>query len=302
MLIDLVQLRTFVAVAEERHLTRASERLHISQSAASAHVRGVEETLDTVLFVRTNRNLELTHAGRLLLKKAKEVLNEASLFTSFARELRGKTEGHLVVGSSSDPTASRIGGIMAVLRERHPYISVDLRARPSSGNLQGLKTGELDIGIFLGKPVDPQLTYIALDSVPFRVAGPAAWKAQIEKADWAELANLPWVTPTDRTMAYAMMLSGLFGDRGLELNTIVQFDNEAIGRALMQAGVGMTLVREEHALRGEEEGTLAISPIARTEFSLVLAYNASRGGDPLVQAFVDAAGEAWPGAAPSPTP
>ena len=66
MLIDLVQRRTFVAVAEEQHLTRAAERLHMSQSAASAHVRAIEERLGTQLFVRTNRSLELTHAGQLL--------------------------------------------------------------------------------------------------------------------------------------------------------------------------------------------------------------------------------------------
>ena len=69
MQIDLVQLRTFVAVAEEKHLTRAAERLHISQSAASAHVRAVEESLDTQLFVRTNRSLEPTRACELLLAR-----------------------------------------------------------------------------------------------------------------------------------------------------------------------------------------------------------------------------------------
>ena len=64
MPMDLVQLRTFVAVAEEQHLTRAADRLFISQSAASAHVRAVEESGDTKRFVRTSRSLELTQAGR----------------------------------------------------------------------------------------------------------------------------------------------------------------------------------------------------------------------------------------------
>ena len=92
MRIDLVQLRTIVAVAEEQHLTRAAERLFISQSAASAHVRALEDQLDTQLFVRTNRSLELTRAGQLLARKAKALLNEEAQFTSFARELRGNRE------------------------------------------------------------------------------------------------------------------------------------------------------------------------------------------------------------------
>jgi DNA-binding transcriptional LysR family regulator len=293
MLIDLVQLRTFVAVAEEQHLTRAAERLHVSQSAASAHVRAVEDALATELFIRTNRSLELTHAGHLLLKKAKELLNEAAQFTSFAREIRGKAEGNLVVGSSSDPTASRIGAIVACLREKHPYISVDLRARPSSGTRQGLKTGELDVGVFLGRPVDPDLAYQELAVGKFVVAGPVAWKAEIESADWAQLAALPWVTPTDGTMAYSAMLNQLFGDRGLDLNTVVQFDNEAVGRAMVHAGVGLMLVREEHAARGAQEGTLAVSPIAEAQFSLLFAHAKSRSADPLIIAFREAARAAW---------
>jgi DNA-binding transcriptional LysR family regulator len=293
MLIDLVQLRTFVAVAEEQHLTRAAERLHVSQSAASAHVRAVEDALDTELFIRTNKRLELTHAGHLLLKKAKDLLNEAAQFTSFAREIRGKTEGNLVVGSSSDPTASRIGATVARLQEKHPYISVDLRALPSSGTRQGLKTGELDVGIFLGRPIDPDLAYQQLTTAKFAVAGPIAWEKEIESANWAQLAALPWVSPSDGSMAYSVMLNQLFADRGLDLNTVVQFDNEAVGRAMVHAGVGLMLVREEHAVRGAQEGSLAVSPIAKTDFALLFAHANSRSADPLIIAFGEAARAAW---------
>jgi len=157
MLIDLAQLRTFVAVAEEQHLTRAAERLHISQSAASAHVRAVEETLDTQLFVRTNRNLELTPTGELLFRKAKLLLNEATLFSSFAREMRGKVQGQLVVGSSSDLSANRLGDVISEMRAQHPLVNVDLRVRPSSGSRQGLKSGDLDVAVLLDRPTDVAL-------------------------------------------------------------------------------------------------------------------------------------------------
>lgn len=294
MLIDLVQLRTFVAVAEEQHLTRAAERLHVSQSAASAHVRAIEEMLDMQLFVRTNRSLELTRAGQMLLRQAKGLLNEAAEFTSFAREMRGKIEGELVVGASSVPSASRIGEVMMALRDKHPLITVDLRARPSAGTRQALKTGELDIGMLLGQPVDAGFTYYQLASVPFRVVGPSAWKERIEAADWVELANLPWVTPTHSSLAYSTMLSQLFGDKGLELNTVVRFDNAALGHSLARAGVGMLLVREDQAEQGEREGYFAVSPIARSDFPLFIAHVTSRGNDPLIKAFLEAVNSAWP--------
>jgi DNA-binding transcriptional LysR family regulator len=301
VLIDLVQLRTFVAVAEEQHLTRAAERLHISQSAASAHVRAVEESLDLQLFVRANRSLELTRAGELLLGKAKALLGEATLLESFARELSGKLEGQLVIGSGSDPGASRIGAMVAALYASHPLISVDLRARPSSGARQGLRTGELDIGVLLGKPVDAAFTFYPLLTVPFRVAGPAAWAERIERAGWDSLAAMPWISPIDDTMAYSAMLRELFEERGFELNTVVRFDNAALGREMLEAGLGLMLMREDHARQGLERGTLAVSRLAYAEFPLHLVHLSSRRDDPLIRAFIGAAREVWPSLDVAPT-
>lgn len=294
MLIDLVQLRTFVAVAEEQHLTRAAERIHISQSAASAHVRAVEETLHTQLFVRTNRSLELTHAGQLVLVQAKALLHAATLFTSFARELNGEIQGTLVIGSSGDPIASRIGPVVAALREAHPLVSVDMRVRPSSGTRQGLKNGELDIGVLLARPSDVSFHYYELTTVHFRIAGPVQWREQIEQADWLELASLPWITPTDSSMAYAEMLVKMFDEKGHTLNSVARFDNAVVARTLAQAGVGMLLMRAEQALQGEKDGVLALSPLAPPSYSLYYAHLATRRKDPLILSFLEVAAKVWP--------
>lgn len=294
MIIDLVQLRTFVAVAEEQHLTRAAERLHVSQSAASAHVRAIEESLDMQLFARTNRSLELTRAGQMLLGQAKALLNGAAEFTSFARGIRGKVEGNLIVGASSDPLSSRIGMVVADLRAQHPLITVDVCARASAGTRQALKTGEFDIGMLLGRPIDPDLTYYQLTTINFRVAGPVAWKSPIESAGWKALAELPWITPNGTNHTYAFMLDQLFGVRGLELNSVARFDNAALGRALVHAGVGMLLMHEEYALQGVNDGDLALSPIAHTDCPQYIAHVTSRENDPLIRAFIDAASEVWP--------
>lgn len=298
-MIDLVQLRTFVAVAEEQHLTRAAERLHISLSAASAHVRGVESTLDTQLFVRASRRLELTRAGELLLGRAKSVLNEATLLAAFARELGGKVEGRIVVAASSDPASSRIGEVANALRMRHPLVSIDLRARPSAGAHEGLKTGELDIAMLLGRPADTSFACYALQTLGFRVAGPAAWKQQIAGADWAALAALPWVTPTESSAAYTVILKEMFTDRGLTLNSVASFDNALLGRAMLEAGVGLGLVREDYAVQAERNGIVAVSPLAQATYPSYLAHLASRRDDPLVRAFLDAATEVWPDLRPA---
>ena len=215
MLIDLVQLRTFVAVAEEQHLTRAADRLNVSQSAASAHVRAIEERLGTQLFVRTNRSLELTRAGQMLAVKARTLLNEEALFISAARELKGKIEGNLVIATSSEP-GTRIGEILTAIRTTHPLVTVDLLARPSSGARQGLISGEVDVGVLLGPPINSGFSNYRLTTVKYQIVGPIAWKERIEAADWSAIAEMPWLTPS-ASSAYTGMLNQMFGNKGLTI-------------------------------------------------------------------------------------
>jgi len=300
MLTDLIQLRTFVTVAEEHHLTRAAERLHISQSAASAHVRALEESLGSQLFVRTNRSLELTRIGQLMLERAKVLLSEEAFFASFARELRGKIEGNLAVSASSEP-GTRVGEIVHELRLRHPLVTVDMSTRPSFGARQALKSGELDVGIFLGHPGDTGFTCHELTSLNFRVAGPAAWRDKILNADWADLARLPWITPS-ASSAYTAMLEQLFAKKSLELNSVIRFENAALGRSALEAGAGMMLLRAEYAEQGEREGRLAVSPLAHAQFALSIVHLSSRARDPLVNAFVEAGSVVWPGIKLAPSP
>ncbi|AHG63471.1 LysR family transcriptional regulator [Advenella mimigardefordensis] len=299
MLIDLAQLRTFVGVAEEEHLTRAAERLHMSQSAASAHVRAIEENLDIELFIRTNRSLKLTTAGELLLERARDLLNEANAFTSFARELRGKIEGALVVSSSSDPSISRVAQIVAAMHRMHPLVKIDLRARQSAGTRQELKTGELDVGVMLGPSLDPGLIHYELTKITFRIVGPIDWKEQIENADWKALAAMPWIAPMDSSKAYSDMLAGLFETRGLKPNTAVRFDNSSLARSMLLSGMGLMLMREEHALEDEKSGILAIAPLGITQLPLFIAHQVCRKNDPLIVAFMEAARQVWPGIKPT---
>jgi len=293
-LVDLTQLRTFVAVAEEGHLTRAAERIHISQSAASAHIRAVEELLDTQLFARTNRNLELTRAGELLLVKSKALLNEAMQLAAYARQLSGKLEGSLIISVSSEPSGSRIGEMVANLRASHPLVRFDVRARPSAGIRQGLKNGELDIGILLDRPTDHSLTYYQLNTVEFNVVGPVGWKETIERAGLEELAKLPWLTPAGNSMAYTGMLSDIFEKNGFQLNSVTTFDNAVIARSMLSAGIGMMLMRKEHAEDCVRNGTCAMSPLIASSHGNFLAHLKSRREDPLILACLQAASTVWP--------
>lgn len=95
-------------------------------------------------------------------------------------------------------------------------------------------------------------------------------------------------------MAYFTMFAQLFGERGLKLNAVASFDNAGLGRAMVEAGVGLMLMREEHAVEGVERSVFALSPIARASFPLCIVHLRSRRDDPLIRAFIEAATELVP--------
>ena len=290
---DLTHLRTFVAVAHEGHLTRAAERLHISQPAASTHIRTLEKELDVELFARTNRGLELTAAGRRLAESAERVLAAAVELTSLARELRGSIGGKLFLGTNADPVLSRLGTLVARLRERHPLLELGVEMRSSLATKQGVRAGELDAGFLLGATIEPGLAGLLLDTLRYRVVGPAAWRARLHAADWKALAALPWITTAAGTSNHEMRES-LFRRQGLDVHAAVEANNDLLLRSLIVDGLGIGLVREDHAERGERDGVYAISPLARAETHLQFVYPDARAEDPLIQAVVAIVRELWP--------
>lgn len=294
MMMDLVQLRTFVAVAEEEHLTRAAERLHLSQSAASAHVKAIEEAFGLQLFARTGRGLELTAVGRDFLRDARDLLNQAARLATRARELGEYSSGTLHVGCTAEPLLSRLGNIVQAMRVNAPGIHLSLQSRTSLATRDGLRSGELDVGLFLSQPTDADFDYLVLRSVDFCIVGPAAWRKQLQGADWPDLARLPWLGAIGNTLTYARMLDELFAARGLLLRIVAETDDDLVRRSMVAAGTGLSLVREDHAREGEQAGLMATASLGRTSTKLLLAYLSNRSADPLVKSFVASTRDVWP--------
>jgi DNA-binding transcriptional LysR family regulator len=171
--VELRQLEQFVAVAEERHFTRAAARVHVVQSSLSAAIRALERELGDALFVRNSRQVTLTPAGRALLPAARRALAAAEEGRDAVAGIRGVLHGRLHVGAIQSLGVIDLAAAVAGLRRTHPGVTVRLSHTSAGALAQAVADAEIDIA-FLDGPVDEsRLTRIPLGTDELVLGVPA---------------------------------------------------------------------------------------------------------------------------------
>lgn len=297
---ELYQLRTFVVVAEEGHLSRAAERLFVSQPAVSAHIKALEEELEVRLFVRSSKGMELTRQGQALKTKAEQALLAANEILYEAKALRTKLGGTVRMGLNTDSEFLRIGRMVTTLSERHALISLALEDSVTGKIIEDVSRGTLDAGFIFARSWDQVeaktgqglLQGLPLCSFRVQVAVPAAWEERIKDAKLAQLADMPWIW-TPEHCPFHDMLNSLFTTKKLTPARVIEANGEHLLRALVADERGLTLLREDEIRRGLDAGELVVWPGQDFGLSAFFITLAARGADPLLMALKEAVTLAW---------
>lgn len=152
---DLRQWRYFVAVAEERHFGRAATRLSITQPPLSQAIRALEAALGVLLFVRTQRSVELSAVGAALLPEVRRLLAAADALPPLATSLARGEAGTLALAFVS---TADYGLLPALLREfgaRYPRVRLQLTEATSDLQVEMLAEGRIDAGLVI-EPLPPR--------------------------------------------------------------------------------------------------------------------------------------------------
>ena len=194
-MIDLRQLRQFIAVAEELHFHRAAERLNMSQPPLTATVRRLEEEIGAKLLERGNRVIQLTSAGEALLAHARLTVEQADLAVAAARDAAAGRVGTLRLTYVGSAMYGRLAKTVRAFRRNFPSVRLELKEATTAAQVMALREGTSDVAVLHPPlPDEAGLNMIPFDEDCFAIALPAAHRLA-GKADLTlcDLADEPFV-------------------------------------------------------------------------------------------------------------
>lgn len=287
----LEQLRIFVAVAEREHVTRAAAALNLTQSAVSAAVSGLEAENGLALFNRVGRRIELTEAGRLFLREAKAVLQQAEGARRVLQELAGLTRGTLRLRASQTIASYWLPPLLVRFQRLHPAIALSVGIGNSRQVAQSVAAGEVELGFVEGEVEGAGLLQrrVADDDL-LLVVGAAHPLARSRSVTPADLLGYDWILrePGSGTRSEFEAALGKLGLDAAALRVVLELPSNEAVRTAVEAGGGAAALSVAVAAAGLEQGRLARLPLALPlprPFSLL--RHAERPPGPAARAFLE---------------
>ena len=289
---ELYHLRTFVAVAEEQHLTKASKRLFISPPAVSSHIKALEEELRVCLFYRTPKGMELTEEGRQVKTEAEKLLSSAESFVDTAMTFREKPTGRIKIGSSSNEDFLRIPETVLKIFSLYPDLMIKLEHCLSARLINDLEKKNIDVAFYFGNDKPSGIELYKLVTINLMVIAPLEWKQNLASASLGELSKYPWIWASP-DCSYRKIADAILTRKRLNLTHSVVVDDEITCRNLVRAGVGLALVPEKDAREAEKEEAAFIWDKRKFQINLSLAWLEDRKNDPAIKPITSLIKDLW---------
>lgn len=279
------QLRYFVAAAEELSVSRAAERVHVSQPALSRQIRSLEEELGLQLFHRIKQRIHLTEAGAFFLRKARQILCDAEMSIQQTQEQFGNVSRTLRLGFLSPFLDDLVAPVVREFQQRHSNAKVSLFDLAPRAQLDRLQMRELDLGILSNLEDEERKMfevrklaknrYLAVLPEPHRLAGRKFLKLdELQDDDWISLSNAFF--PKRREFLMKVCARVGFAPRiTAEMNSLPMMLAE-IGTG---GGVG---IMPAHAAKLPHAGCALVaikSPAVDTELLMILPKQTARNAE-----------------------
>ena len=286
---DLRILRYFLAVAEEGTITRASERLHVSQPALSTQLAALEDELGQKLFERGARGIELTEKGIALKRRADDLVDlaeriEAEIKSRDSDELSGT----ISIGAGETPAFRFVARAAEELRRRNPKLQFSVSSGNGEDILAHLREGTFDLGVLVGPGRYDGFDYLTLPyehrwGIAVRQDSPLAAKKHISPKD---VRGIPLVC--SRQGMVKEFLAGWLGCPFGRLEVVATYNLIYNAAVFVESGLGSAICIDG-MIPQEFAGSVVFRPFAPALVSDVyLAWRKNSALSPAASTLVSA--------------
>ncbi len=237
---DLKQMRQFLAVAEERHIGRAAERLHMAQPPLTRQIHALEAELGTALFIRTPKGVELTEAGQTLLDEVPNLLTLAQRARERTRAAGQGVIGRLDVGLFGSGVLDVIPRLLARFHAERPEVRIVLHTMTKAEQLEALRERRISVGFNRLVPPEPDLVIETVLRERMRVALPDRHRLCAQASvSIPDLAGEPLILyPNLPLPGLAQQVMQAFAREGTPLQVEQEVEDVLTAIALVAGGFG----------------------------------------------------------------
>ena len=285
---ELRQLRYLVALADERHFTRAATREHIAQPALSQQISRLEAEVGLALVERTTRKVALTGAGELLVARARHILSELDAAQAELQTLAGVQGGRLSVGALHTMGPVDLSLLLSAFHRNHPAVELTVREQSSEELAEMLRDDVVDLaflsvteriqrrGLELHPLVSEELVVVVPPQHPL---------AGRDIVRLAELASEPFIAFRPGSRLRELLDFGAAG-AGFEPRIALESNESRRIRSLVSGGLGVAILPRSDA--GAAGAPISIVRLVEPEMrrDVSLASRAGRRHSPAATAFL----------------
>ncbi|WP_339268763.1 LysR family transcriptional regulator [Paenibacillus sp. FSL K6-1330] len=247
---DIRQLRYFLTIAQEGQITRAAKQLNMEQPPLSRQLKLMEEELGVLLFERSGKQLQLTHAGELLQNRAASLLNQFNETLTEVKEIHAGIRGMLSIGAVVS-CISLLPQRIQIFRQQYPEVTFKIREGDHSLLADQLDKRNIELAVtrlpFESSFGPERYAVRPLPSDPFVAVLPSSWESVSSHSEISmrELAEYPFLSlKTDLTIGMHERVIQEFKRGELEPHVICECSSVAIIVALVAEGIGATILPE----------------------------------------------------------
>lgn len=236
---EIRELRSFCSAARFRSISRAAEQLGMGQPTVTTHIKKLESELNTVLFDRVKRPIQLTLAGKRLQELAVPLVEGLDALVQSASE--AEERGPVVLAATPDLIPHTLLSVVRVFTTLHPHIHLTIKSAPRTMIMQMIADGEADIGIIQHYDRDEAFLFEGLFVYERVLITPADHPLAREPVEAIEqIAQYPLIMMSEGTHTRDLLESE-FKRRGISYEIVVDLDSMDMIKRYVALGMGISV-------------------------------------------------------------